>query len=52
MGKGKNRWTDGEGWLDNGSAAATGELLQQDFHYGTTAGAELEMLEGRGDLWG
>ena len=31
--------------MDNGGATAAGDLLQQDLHYGTTAGAELEMLE-------
>lgn len=34
------------------NATAAGDLLQQDLLYGRTAGAELEMLEGRADLWG
>lgn len=38
--------------LGNGSATALGDLLQQELCYGTAAGAELEELEGRADLWG
>lgn len=38
------------GRADNGSASSTGELQQQELCYGTAAGAELEVMEGRADL--
>lgn len=46
-----DRWRGLES-LDSDSVTAAGGLLQQDLLCGRAAGAELEMLEERADLWG